>query len=71
MPRLSIMTTSWDDGDPCDLKVAELLRARGLAGTFYIPLIGYDGRRTAFLWASLAGPSKIPSEPQEVPPCTR
>lgn len=41
-----IVTTSWDDGDPCDLKVAELLRARGLAGTFYIPLIGYDGRRT-------------------------
>jgi peptidoglycan-N-acetylglucosamine deacetylase len=44
LPR--IVTTSWDDGDPCDLKVAELLRTRGLAGTFYVPLIGYDGRRT-------------------------
>jgi len=41
-----IVTTSWDDGDPSDRKVAELLRARGLAGTFYVPLIGYDGRRT-------------------------
>jgi peptidoglycan/xylan/chitin deacetylase (PgdA/CDA1 family) len=28
-----------------DLKVAELLRARGLPGTFYFPFIGYDGRR--------------------------
>jgi peptidoglycan-N-acetylglucosamine deacetylase len=46
MPRLSVVTTSWDDGDPFDLKVAELLRTRGLSGTFYIPIIGYDGRRT-------------------------
>lgn len=41
-----IVTTSWDDGDPLDLKVAEVLRARGLPGTFYFPFIGYDGRRT-------------------------
>lgn len=41
-----IVTTSWDDGDPCDLKVAELLRARGLPGTFYVPIVGYDGRKT-------------------------
>jgi peptidoglycan/xylan/chitin deacetylase (PgdA/CDA1 family) len=46
VPKLSIVTTSWDDGDPRDLQVAEFLRARGLAGTFYIPIIGYDGRRT-------------------------
>jgi len=32
------VTTSWDDGDPKDLKVAELLAAHGLSGTFYIPL---------------------------------
>jgi len=44
MPR--IVTTSWDDGDPCDLKVAELLRARHLPGTFYFPFVGYDGRQT-------------------------
>jgi peptidoglycan/xylan/chitin deacetylase (PgdA/CDA1 family) len=39
-----IVTTSWDDGDPKDLRVAELLHSRGLAGTFYIPIIGYRGR---------------------------
>ena len=36
-----IVTTSWDDGDPRDLRIAELLRSRGLAGTFYIPMSGY------------------------------
>lgn len=41
-----IVTTSWDDGDPQDLKVAELLRQRGLSGTVYFPFIGYDGRAT-------------------------
>lgn len=45
MPGLSVVTTSWDDGDPLDLKVAELLRARHLPGTFYVPFIGHHGRR--------------------------
>ena len=40
-----IVTTSWDDGDPFDLKVADLLRATGLPGTFYVPIVGYDGRK--------------------------
>jgi hypothetical protein len=31
------MTTSWDDGHPLDLRVAELLDKFGLAGTFYVP----------------------------------
>jgi peptidoglycan-N-acetylglucosamine deacetylase len=44
IPR--IVTTSWDDGDPQDLRIAEMLRARGLRGSFYIPIIGYDGRPT-------------------------
>lgn len=35
-PRLK-MTTSWDDGDPLDLRVAELLAQYGLSGTFYVP----------------------------------
>ena len=35
------MTTSWDDGDPADLKVANLLAARNLSGTFYIPIKGH------------------------------
>ncbi len=41
--KLRIVTTSWDDGDPRDLRVAELLRRRDLPGTFYVPLTGYRG----------------------------
>jgi peptidoglycan/xylan/chitin deacetylase (PgdA/CDA1 family) len=32
------VTTSWDDGDYADLKLAEILQARGIKGTFYIPI---------------------------------
>ncbi|MGH7837447.1 MAG: polysaccharide deacetylase family protein, partial [Candidatus Binataceae bacterium] len=32
------MTTSWDDGHPLDLRVAELLAAHGVRGTFYVPV---------------------------------
>lgn len=41
-----IVTTSWDDGDPRDLKIAELLHSRGIAGTFYIPMSGYLNKMT-------------------------
>ena len=41
-----IVTTSWDDGDPCDVRIAELLRSRGIAGTFYIPMLGYSNKTT-------------------------
>lgn len=44
--NFTIVTTSWDDGDPADLRLAELLGSRGLRGTFYIPNTGYDGRPT-------------------------
>lgn len=37
MNRRVYITTSWDDGHPCDLRVAELLRKHGLCGTFYVP----------------------------------
>ena len=40
-PLVRIATTSWDDGDPADLRVAELLAARKLSGTFYIPVKGH------------------------------
>ena len=40
----TIVTTSWDDGDYADLRLAELLRGRGIGGTFYIP-INYRERR--------------------------
>ena len=33
----AIFTTSWDDGHPLDLRVAELLAKYGLPGTFYVP----------------------------------
>jgi len=36
-----VVTTSWDDGDPLDLKIARMLADRRLAGTFYIPIKGH------------------------------
>jgi peptidoglycan/xylan/chitin deacetylase (PgdA/CDA1 family) len=33
----SLVTTSWDDGHPLDLRIADLLERYGLTGTFYIP----------------------------------
>jgi len=32
------LTTSWDDGHPRDLRIAELLAKFSLSGTFYVPL---------------------------------
>src|SRR5581483_7640225 len=43
LPNVKIVTTSWDDGDPLDLKVAELLHLYGLGGTFYVPARGVEG----------------------------
>jgi peptidoglycan/xylan/chitin deacetylase (PgdA/CDA1 family) len=36
--KLRIVTTSWDDGDYADLKLAELLLSKGIRGTFYVPI---------------------------------
>ncbi len=36
-----IVTTSWDDGHKCDMRVANLLDKYGLKGTFYIPRYFY------------------------------
>lgn len=41
-----IVTTSWDDGYPADLELAEILSRYDLPGTFYIPMVGPDGKRT-------------------------
>src|SRR5271169_1664147 len=38
MERPRIVTTSWDDGDHTDLKLAEILRTKGVRGTFYVPI---------------------------------
>ena len=37
MARQPYMTTSWDDGHPLDLRIAEMLAKHGLRGTFYVP----------------------------------
>ena len=39
-----IFVTSWDDGHPLDLKIAELLDRYHLSGTFYIPIRNSEGR---------------------------
>jgi peptidoglycan-N-acetylglucosamine deacetylase len=41
LPR--IVTTSWDDGDARDFRVAEMLHARNLPATFYVPITGHQG----------------------------
>jgi peptidoglycan/xylan/chitin deacetylase (PgdA/CDA1 family) len=38
-----IVTTSWDDGDRHDLRLAEILQSRQIRGTFYIPITPYLG----------------------------
>jgi len=42
-PRL-VVTTSWDDGHPADMRLAELLAKYGVAGTFYVPNRNAEGR---------------------------
>jgi len=41
------ITTSWDDGNPSDLRVAELLTKYALRGTFYVPMTAPNGTMTA------------------------
>jgi len=41
------ITTSWDDGNPSDLRVAELLIKHGLRGTFYVPMTAETCTMTA------------------------
>lgn len=43
--RLSmIVVTSWDDGYPADMKIAELLDRHGLTGTFFVCVENSEGR---------------------------
>ncbi len=42
LPR--IVTTSWDDGDACDFRIAEMLCIRKLPATFYVPITGHHGK---------------------------
>lgn len=38
-----VVTTSWDDGHPSDLRLAETLNRHGIAGTFYVPIANSEG----------------------------
>jgi len=42
----AIITTSWDDGHPLDLRLAGLLAKYGLSGTFYVPRTAATGTMT-------------------------
>jgi len=39
-----IVTTSWDDGHPADVRLGELLNKHGVKGTFYVPCRNSEGR---------------------------
>ncbi|MEA2737292.1 MAG: hypothetical protein QOH05_599 [Acetobacteraceae bacterium] len=39
-----LVTTSWDDGHPSDLRLADLLEKHEASGTFYIPNLNVEGR---------------------------
>lgn len=38
------LTTSWDDGHPLDMRLADLLARHGIAATFYVPVNNSEGR---------------------------
>lgn len=39
-----IIVTSWDDGYPADMKIANLLDRHDLTGTFFVPIKNSEGR---------------------------
>jgi peptidoglycan-N-acetylglucosamine deacetylase len=39
-----LFLTSWDDGHPSDLRLAELLNKYNLKGTFFVPVANKEGR---------------------------
>lgn len=45
-PASPALTISWDDGSPCDLRLADLLDKHQLAATFYVPTRNSEGRDT-------------------------
>lgn len=44
MEKLRFVTTSWDDGDRADLRLARMLRDRGISGCFYVPILPFSSR---------------------------
>lgn len=43
-PSPLVVTTSWDDGHPSDIRLADLLAKYGVRGTFYVPCRNSEGR---------------------------
>jgi len=39
----TLLTVSWDDGFPADLRVGEMMARHGIKGTFYIPIHNREG----------------------------
>ncbi len=37
-----LITTSWDDGHPLDLKLSSLLKDYGISGTMYVPIRNHE-----------------------------
>ena len=46
MEKQIIITTSWDDGSPKDIKLAKLLKKYNMPATFYIPIKNIESRYT-------------------------
>ncbi len=54
-----IVTTSWDDGDGLDERVADLLEGHGLTGTFYVPRLHRTNRLSSSRIRALAARHEI------------
>ena len=59
MGRATYITTSWDDGHPLDLRVAELLSKYGLPGTFYAPRAAKYGTMSEAQLRQLGGSFEV------------
>jgi len=57
--RMTYVTTSWDDGHPLDLRIAELLTKYNVRGTFYAPMRAQNGTMAAGQIRELGGTFEI------------
>lgn len=55
----AVITTSWDDGHPLDLRVARMLADHRLPGTFYVPRRADSGTMSVAELRELAGQFEI------------
>jgi len=59
MKQAAYITTSWDDGHPLDLHLADLLAKHGVRGTFYVPRTTEHGTMTPAQVRQLASAFEI------------